>query len=538
MTQKGIAAIGYSKVVVAILLVVVCALVFVDGINVMQHQLIGYDEGYNATVAANFARYGEYRVSYPEPIAFYQMITTGTPMVLPTSLMYKLFGINGITSAIVPLFYCIGTIVVLFLLLRRCFDARPYGAAISLFLVCISVMSENALQYVSTHLIGEIACTFFLLLSTLLLSYGYSSGKNRYFVLSGAFVMASFLTKTSTVFFLVAITGLIVIEAMLKRIKMRSVLFFAAGLILGLVIIDSFKFYQLGGLNKWLQWWSAEWQNMMSQSGELAAKPSRSEKFAYLSAIFGTNKYVAVCLIAIPTMLYVVLTFLQHNGKARHINDASHCVILLSLAASSLEIYFVLFGGEGLVYARRHFVNEYLVKNTMLLLVGYAVTWIIGTKSKWPLSIRKTAPVFICTLVALFLTFPPQQIVETAKGYLNKQTSDDYELTLMGNFLHDVDSLGADATLYCYGWWQEPNVTLFLNDRKMNDIHLANNARLDDGKSYLIIGRRFDHANIDDIKNGWNVNLTKVNSITVDYDRLTPYNSHDLFSIYKMEPAE
>ena len=535
MTNNGTSAIKYSEAIVAALLTAFCVLIFIYGINMMQHQPIGYDEGYNATVAANFARYGEYRVSYPEPITFYQMITTGTPVILPTGLLYMLFGINGVTSAIVPLFYCVGTIIVLFLLLRRCFTTCPHGNAIALVLVCVSILSEKTLQYVSTHLIGGVACAFFLLLSALLLSYGYSSGKNRYFMLSGSFVMASFLTKSSTVFFLVALIGLIVIETVLKRISIRNMLFFVAGLIISLLIIDSYKIFQLGGLNEWLRWWGAEWQNMLSQSGELAAKPSFGEKFAYLSKVFGASKYVAACLVVLPTIAFVSFTLLQHNGKARHINDASRCVILLGVAASSLEVYFVLFGGEGLVYARRHFVNEYLVKITALLLIGQISSWIIGTRG---IKLWKAVPVAIVALVALFLSFPLQTVIEVTKDYIDKQTSDDYELVLMGDFLRDVDSLGTDASLYCYGWWQEPNVTLFLNDRKMNDIGSMDTARLNSEESYLIIGRRFDHANLDDIRNAWHVSLTKVNSIDVDYNRLPPYNSYDLFSIYKIESTE
>lgn len=91
--------IGIAIMIVAIILFIM------NELNAVQYQLLTYDESYNATVAANVARYGEYRVSYPSKSVFYNMITTGETMLLPTALVYKLFGINTITSSIIPLVY-------------------------------------------------------------------------------------------------------------------------------------------------------------------------------------------------------------------------------------------------------------------------------------------------------------------------------------------------------------------------------------------------------------------------------------------------
>ena len=249
-----------------IIMLIFCAIFFIDGINSIQHSIIGYDEGYNATVAANLVRHGEYRVSYPYDIVFYNMITTGTPVLLPTAVLYKFFGINYVTSAIVPLIYMTLSIFAIWVIISKSLNFGKTGQFISLIMISLIVLSDSVLiPSISTHLIGESACIFFLAIAGLLLERGYSSAKNIPFIGAGVMVMASFLTKSSTIFFLGSLIGLILFETLIKNISIKNALSFYFGLAGGFVIIDSYKFKQLG-LVDWLDWWDMEWDNPVKKT--------------------------------------------------------------------------------------------------------------------------------------------------------------------------------------------------------------------------------------------------------------------------------
>ncbi|RKM54462.1 hypothetical protein D6853_13120 [Butyrivibrio sp. X503] len=118
-------------------------------------------------------------------------------------------------------------------------------------------------------------------------------------------------------------------------------------------------------------------------------------------------------------------------------------------------------------------------------------------------------------------------------SYVDKEIVDDYEKKLMDEFVTEVDKLAPDARLYCYGWWQEPDVTLFL-DRSMIDLESVDREEEPVEGGYFLIGRRFDNHNISDIEESFDIELEKVSNLDVDYDAFYTYNAEELFSIYKI----
>ncbi len=516
-----------------IIITIFCCIFFIDGINTIQHQIIGYDEGYNATVAANLVRHGEYRVSYPYDIVFYNIITTGSPVLLPTAVLYKLFGINYVTSAIVPLIYMTLSIFAAWVIMSRSIDFGKVGQFISIIMVSLIVLSDSVLiPYVSTHLVGESACVLFLAIACLLFEKGYSSTKNITFFCAGVMVIAAFLTKSSTIFFMVSLIGLILFETLIKNISKKNALSFYYGLAGGFIIIDSYKFKQLGFTN-WLDWWDMEWDNMLGQSGQKDIKPPFSEKFEYLRDIMGFNQYVSLIVIVFPIALYLFFLYMKYRKKALNINNAYYCTCLLGIAASSLEIFYLLFGGDGLIYSRRHIINALFLKVVFLIGLGHLIKWIIFEAREKKI-IYLYALIIIPVLVLIFL-FPIKQVHACAKNYITQQKDDDYDLALMKNFLSDVNKINPEAHIFCNGWWQEPDVTLFL-DRDMEDISNLDEYDLNTEEAYLIIGRRFDGSSIEDVKEAHNITLERVNDISVDYDAFWAFNGSDLFSIFRIHP--
>ena len=163
--------------VIAILIIML--IFFMDGLNSIQYQLICYDEGYNATVAANLSRYGEYRVSYPKDIVFYNRITTGTPVLVPTAWLYSIFGVNNITSGIVSLVYGTLDIALLWVLFALALGKRKLQYSLSAIMTLVAVTGDVYFDYNATHLIGESACLFFLLLCFILVTLFYLKNGKR-----------------------------------------------------------------------------------------------------------------------------------------------------------------------------------------------------------------------------------------------------------------------------------------------------------------------------------------------------------------------
>lgn len=525
-----------DTVVGFLIILALCAVTFVDGINSLKYQIIGYDEGWNATVAANVMRDGVYMVSYPQNIVFYNLITTGIPVILPTALLYCIFGINGVTSGIVALIYSILSIFALWWLFCRCFKKQNTSVLAALITVSI-VLADSFFLDISTHLIGESACLFFVLMSCVMVSYGLEKKANRYYFFAGIFLMASFLTKSSMIFFLVSLTALILVESIISsQITKINWLYFMFGEATCFLGIEIYKCVQLGSFYKWLLWWRKELSNMLSQSSGIDTHFSIIDKVRFLKSIFGVHHLFALLIIFLPVSIYLYYFIMQCVKKGKHNIDKGAWVMLYcAIGGASLEVFFVLLGGRGLVYARRHFVNELFVKCFFAYMLGCILYLGINKMMrKNEDKVRKTGLIYLLELLLILVLLVPQTpIYKNCKEYCHKRNADDYDATLMKDFLNEVSRIDDDATLYCYGWWQEPNVTLFL-DRKMIDICTINFEELDAENGYLIIGRRFDNEDPYKLESMYSIRLEEIDLIDVDYTRLDPFSSDKLFTIYKI----
>lgn len=525
--------------VLGILLISLFSLFFLwDCINVIQYQVIEYDEGYNATVAANVMRYGEYRVSYPSDTIFYNKITTGEMVLLPTALLYKIWGINSVTSSIVAVVYGLGCIFAVWGLLKVClkdFTSKPNTlAAVGCILL---ILSDSIFEYVSTHLIGETAALFFILIGFIFIKRFYDSGKPRYFFLSGCMFAFSFLTKSSMIFIVSSIMGLIAMETLLvKSISLKHTGIFISGFACGFFVLDAYKLFQLGGISPYLKWWADEWGNMLSQSSGIDTTYSIADKIIFLKEIFsGCNAYLCVLLTILPVVVWLAMVVRKLLGKAAAANDGLKVMTLSGICGSSLIAFFVLLGGSGLVYARRHEVNQFLVRLYAiffaLVLIAYAIRKIEVKRQ-------------ICAvglLLAAGVTFAATVPIATVKLnyylYVSKEHENVYPATLMDEFLDEVDQLPEDAVLYCAGWWQEPDVSLYL-DRDMKDIFdiiYAGEALSENG--YFIVGNYIDGISKNELEEGLNAKLVRVDTSEIDYDRyVSSFDRRDFdnFAIYKI----
>ena len=529
-----------DKIVGILVMVAFTILLTTDFINSAKHSVIHFDAAYNASVAANYARYGEYRVSYPAEIVFYNMITTGQTVLLPTALVYRLFGISNLSTCIVPIVYGILTVWAMWLLMVMCLKRFHFGVHTgSAVAVGLLVLSDGLFYFIASRLIGEIAALFFVLVTFISIVRDRSTGKSWNMILAGASMTAAFLTKSSMIFIAVSLLGMLIAETVFtKTINGKALLMFLVGMAVGMMILEPFKLFQLGGVTNYLGWWKNEWQNMLNQSSGVDTTYSIAYKFEFLESIFaGCNRYFCAFLLLLPVFLYAEFFF--DGIKRKNTNPPEMPIMpMVGVCGASLIVFFVLLGGAGLAYDRRHEVNAVLVR----LFAVYQIVYISLSALECfrHKGFGRNSAMRCVGLVLSFLLLIqaiPLKVVRTNLiDYLDKQAVDEYELQLMDEFLNEIDSLPAHATLFTAGWWQVPNVTLAL-DREMTDL-LQPIVQIPP-ESYFLSGNYIHGIHIEEIEGIMNAQLVRVDTSEVDYDRFHPVYDRgnvESFAIYKIDP--
>lgn len=261
-------------------------------------------------------------------------------------------------------------------------------------------------------------------------------------------------------------------------------------------------------------------------------------KFEFLESIFaGCNRYFCAFLLLLPVFLYAEFFF--DGIKRKNTNPPEMPIMpMVGVCGASLIVFFVLLGGAGLAYDRRHEVNAVLVR----LFAVYQIVYISLSALECfrHKGFGRNSAMRCVGLVLSFLLLIqaiPLKVVRTNLiDYLDKQAVDEYELQLMDEFLNEIDSLPAHATLFTAGWWQVPNVTLAL-DREMTDL-LQPIVQIPP-ESYFLSGNYIHGIHIEEIEGIMNAQLVRVDTSEVDYDRFHPVYDRgnvESFAIYKIDP--
>jgi 4-amino-4-deoxy-L-arabinose transferase-like glycosyltransferase len=153
-------------------------------------------------------------------------------MLLPTSLLYSYFGVNEISSNILPLLFSLGSIVLIYLLGRLLFNEKI--GLLSAFL--LSFFPADVVY--ATRLMTDIPAAFFITLSVYLFFKSEKTGKrlnsSLYYFFSGISIGVAYLMKELA---LLIVLFFIIYFLYNKKIKREHLL-----LILGLIFVISFEF--------------------------------------------------------------------------------------------------------------------------------------------------------------------------------------------------------------------------------------------------------------------------------------------------------
>ena len=494
-------------------------------LNVIMVSIVDFDANYNATVAANLFKEHEYIVSYPWHIPFYHMITTGPTVIIPTAVLYRLFGINSITNSIVSLMYGCAGIFCLWLLFAKCLslhEKRPY--LFSAFLTAGIVITDIHYFSLSTRLLGESAGFFFIMVSLNMIYEYLRTRKILWAVIAGVALAFSFLTKSSLIFVLVSVAFLFVFEVICKKFY-SGIVSFLGGMAIGAFLLEIYKYYVLGSLSEYILWWKDEWDNMLNQSSGIDLTYGIRHKTIYLKEIFGYRS-VILCLLVLflPVLLYFIrlCVIFIHSIIVKTFLESPGCLTMLicGLSGASLMVYFLLFGGRGLAYARRHAVNEMLVRIFGFYLLSVAIFYVYDyiSNQKTKLSKQILVSVVIILSICIFEIYQfTISLYRFKNSYISNINNNIYLSGIMKEYLEDIAELPSDAMLFCYGWWQEPCVTLYC-DREMYDIKALENGSVHfSEENYFLVGQAINDVDVDKIENALGRKIRKVNRELVDY---------------------
>ncbi len=135
---------------------------------------------------------------------------------LPTSIIYKIFGVNGTTTSFWCFLCSIGTITLVYFMGKEFFSKKT--GLIAAFLV--SIFPLNIIS--STRIISDVPLLFFCTFSSFIFLKGIKEKNKSYIFLSGILLGLGYLVKFTAVLFI----GIYVIFLLLESIKKNTKYFY------------------------------------------------------------------------------------------------------------------------------------------------------------------------------------------------------------------------------------------------------------------------------------------------------------------------
>lgn len=424
---------------------------------------LSYDDAYNAQVAANFFRTGVYKVSYPNDITYYNMITTGPVMLLLSSLCYFASGGVGVLATQLPaIVYGTGCIILAYLFFQKYFQQNSKWMA--LLGVLLLLLCNRYILRQSLNLLGECAALFFALLTLILLQKAFCCKQKRWFVLSGFFLTLALNSKEIMIFFVIALCGSLLIDIVVwKEAQLMQGASFLAGGIAGRLCIDAFKLYQLKTLDNLLMWYLLELKNIYLQSGKTSNLHSFSfgqiiDRINYLRNVYFSCHTGTLCiLVLLPIAGYFVLHFLNKT-TVKYVP-----LLYCGVGGVSLLVYFVLLGGTGLKNGRRLSPYTSLTLIFAILSVLKIIEYLYNqTKEK---KRRFITPVLLLGCVILIADIVDvQNYIDFQKSFIEGKE----QAPKWNEFIKTVLEVPEESIIYVYDWDQAPQISLLTGKRFYN----------------------------------------------------------------------
>ena len=158
--------------------------------------------------------------------------------IMPIALFYKLFGVNLITDSAWDITSFVGIIIVSFFMAKELFNERAgaIAATLAAFFPLIVVYSSTISE--------DVPLAFLTSLALLSLLYGQNRNSERWYMLCGILLVASFLVSPEAAVVWIIVIAYLIVEVLLKKIKINKTLaHLAYGIAIALIVLMAFNYF-------------------------------------------------------------------------------------------------------------------------------------------------------------------------------------------------------------------------------------------------------------------------------------------------------
>ena len=263
-----------------------------------------FDGAMNLQVPKNLVENGEYATDYPNYTLFDGKIQTGAPVLFPIAFIMLLFGNNFTALLTINALYIALLFVVSAFIIRR----KKYASIWFLLLFMIHIFTPFFWDY-GFGVYGEISGLSLVLAGILFAlkdetQVFQNEKNNKNYFICGLFIGLAVLTKTVLLICFASMLLVFFINLIMRKMKMRQILFYIVGFIVPLLLFELYKLSQIG-ISEYIHFWDAQLNAILQQAGVkkgyLDTADRGTKLFTHLNLyikyfnIWGIASFVSLC---------------------------------------------------------------------------------------------------------------------------------------------------------------------------------------------------------------------------------------------------
>ena len=493
------------------------------------------DGAMNVQVPLNLLQHGRYATNYDGYIDFDNVVQSGSPLLLPIALAFRLGGVSSFTAQIPNAVYLILSLLVTFIFVKNVTN-KWVGLLTVVIIIYIPYLFRFGLRGY-----GEIPALFYFM-AGLCLFNALETNKNHnpafLAVLTGVAWGLACLTKTVILIFLPSLFAAILVDVFItKKLSRKMYILIALG---GLLTISLFEIWKLTvlGLKDYMYWWNEELYAIAPQTGVvkgLADTPSLFEKIEIhliiLSVNFGIPFIGSIYLIFVPCVMFIHY-FISTMRKWRQKISLSY--LILFGTSISYVLWWIVLTPTSKAWNRRIINGIILLDISNMILLGLTLIYLLPLvktvrNNKRHLNFSNISLILLSSLsVMLIITLSAQLYNNRQNIPLKADDSPSPDKIASDDIAKKIAQLPSNATIYGVNWLQCP-VLSFLSGRRFYNIeNIYNYDKFNNEENYFV-DERIDHIKdpkkIDDVLSRADYKLIDANNYCRLYkiDHLYPY---------------
>lgn len=426
------------------------------------HAAPSFDGAMNMEVSNSIAHGEGYRRSYAAREAFPHEIQTGAPYILPTALVFRLWGVGLTQAQIINIAYLALLLAATYLLVEL-----QGGRLLALFAAC-TVIVVPGLQNFGFGGYGEIPALALAFAATAIYFRNSRTQSMASGFAAGIVLALAVITKTVMLIGAGAICLCIILEFFCnddeRTARLKRIAAFAGGGALTLLAMEIWRLISLGGVGALKTWWYAEASGIFMQAGVRPGfqklSGSLGEKLLihidYLSHDYRLAIWIVVlwlvllCLACVATLLRPS----QRRGKW-----STFAVLLTALV---YMLWWLVVTPTAKTWHRR-IIDGMICADVGLIM--FAAAWLrdaqLQPRPAWSTALMRS-------LAALTLAIPMVWLVKDSR--MLWATVADTDHGGLEEVAQQIRSLPQNAYIFGVGWYSAPRLGL-LSERPILDFY-------------------------------------------------------------------